>query len=130
MFRRSLQRKPKEPKQPKRVRSGRALKSAPLRVGTVIERGLRLVGITSERIEAYLGVKCGCKERRRKLNALSDLAWGILTLRVPLSEAVARFHELTGEPMPEASPPEPPGSPGTPESRSGESSESTPGTPT
>jgi hypothetical protein len=44
-----------------------------MELGDVIEAALTKVGITTERIERWLKVKCGCRERRDKLNALS--AW-------------------------------------------------------
>lgn len=41
--------------------------------GTVIRLALERVGITSERVDEWLGVPCGCREREEKLNAVT--AW-------------------------------------------------------
>ena len=43
-------------------------------LGDLIERGLRAVGVTEERVTSFLGRPCGCKARKRKLNLLSDIA--------------------------------------------------------
>lgn len=43
------------------------------RLGDVAEQALSAVGITAERVEAWLG-KCRCKERRERLNALGEWA--------------------------------------------------------
>lgn len=42
-------------------------------LGDLIERALAKVGVTTERVERWLGRPCGCKERRDKLNQLT--AW-------------------------------------------------------
>ena len=44
-----------------------------------IEPALSAVGITPERVEKWLGVPCGCKERREKLNRLGHWARRILS---------------------------------------------------
>lgn len=48
-------------------------------LGDRIESVLSLLGITSERIEAWVGAPCGCKERAEKLNLLEQ--WAITSLR-------------------------------------------------
>lgn len=42
-------------------------------LGDVIESALSAVGVTKERVEAFVGRPCGCRERQEKLNALG--AW-------------------------------------------------------
>jgi hypothetical protein len=54
-------------------------------LGDKIETALSLVGITSERIERYLGAPCGCQERKEKLNALG--AWATRVTSGKLSKA-------------------------------------------
>jgi len=44
----------------------------------LVEGALSAIGITSERVERWLGKKCGCKERRDKLNALDAWARRVL----------------------------------------------------
>lgn len=48
-------------------------------LGDVVESALSAVGITSERVERWLGRPCGCAERREKLNQLSHWARRILS---------------------------------------------------
>lgn len=59
-----------------------------LRIGSILERwafgdmvetALSSVGVTSERVEKWLGKPCGCKERRDKMNALGLWARRVLT---------------------------------------------------
>ena len=46
----------------------------PLELGDMVENALTSVGITSERVTAWLGRPCGCVERKEKLNNLSRWA--------------------------------------------------------
>lgn len=48
-------------------------------LGDVVEKALSVVGITQERVEQWLGTKCGCKERREKLNRLGSWASKVLS---------------------------------------------------
>lgn len=50
--------------------------------GTVIRLALDRVGINSERIENWLGVPCGCREREEKLNAVTAWARRVVQGRV------------------------------------------------
>lgn len=45
-----------------------------IQLGDAVKRALDAVGITQERVERWLGRKCGCKERREKLNRLGRWA--------------------------------------------------------
>lgn len=48
-------------------------------LGDSIEAALSVVGITSDRVEKWLGTLCNCEERKQKLNRL-DL-WARRVLR-------------------------------------------------
>lgn len=50
-----------------------------LRAGDHIEKALNLVGITPEKVEAYIGSPCRCRERKRKLNQVGEWAYRVLT---------------------------------------------------
>lgn len=39
-------------------------------LGDLVQRALSSIGVTSERVEEWLGKPCGCKERQEKLNQL------------------------------------------------------------
>lgn len=47
-------------------------------LGDTIEAALSAVGITAERVSAWLGRPCGCAERRDKLNAVGFWAARVL----------------------------------------------------
>ena len=47
-------------------------------LGDAVEKALSAVGVTKERVEAWVGGPCGCEERRDKLNALG--AWAARVL--------------------------------------------------
>ena len=53
-------------------------KQGPNELGDVIESALTKIGVTSERVELWLGRKCNCKERRNKLNDLSRWARSVI----------------------------------------------------
>jgi hypothetical protein len=44
-------------------------------LGDAVETALTTIGITSERVEQWLGAPCKCKARKEKLNRLS--AWAL-----------------------------------------------------
>ena len=48
-------------------------------LGDHIESALRLVGVTKERVESWLGRPCGCAERQRKLNQIGAWAYRIVS---------------------------------------------------
>ena len=63
------------PRQPRAVIAPKPPeKKKPLQLGDAVERALTAVGITSERVTAFLGRECGCAERKRKLNDLGEWA--------------------------------------------------------
>lgn len=43
-------------------------------LGDLVERALTSIGVTSERVERWLGRPCNCKERQQKLNQLGHWA--------------------------------------------------------
>ena len=47
-------------------------------IGTAVESALSLVGISSERVETWLGKPCNCKERKEKLDQLGHWASRVL----------------------------------------------------
>lgn len=47
-------------------------------LGDTIETALGVLGITSDRVERWVGKPCGCKERREKLNSLHNWAHRIV----------------------------------------------------
>jgi len=56
-------------------------KQQPMELGDIVESALTMVGITSERVENWLGGPCGCKERRERLNNLSRWAKSLVAIR-------------------------------------------------
>lgn len=69
-------------------------KSAPL-LGDVIESALSSVGITKERVERFVGGPCGCKERQRKLNAITS--WAVRVIAGRRTDAAEHLSMLMGE---------------------------------
>jgi hypothetical protein len=59
---------------------------AKLLFGDVVEQALGKVGITSDRIESWLGFRCKCKERRDKLNRLDAWARQLLFGKKPATK--------------------------------------------
>lgn len=59
----------------------REKKSVPkiFRLGDNVETALKTMGITSEKVSAWLGRPCGCPERRERLNRLGAWAHRIIT---------------------------------------------------
>jgi len=56
-------------------------RTPPKGLGDAVESALTAVGITSARVEAWLGKKCNCKSRKEKLNKLSKWASRVLTVK-------------------------------------------------
>ena len=50
------------------------LKRKPLELGDMVHEALSIVGITPERVTAWMGRPCGCSGRRERLNNLSRWA--------------------------------------------------------
>ncbi len=66
------------------------------RLGDNVETALKTVGITSERVSAWLGRPCGCPERKRRLNNLGAWAHRILTGKT--ESAKEYLEEIIGDP--------------------------------
>lgn len=47
-------------------------------LGDTVEAALQRVGVTSTRIEEWLGTPCHCEERKHKLNLLDNWARGVI----------------------------------------------------
>lgn len=54
-------------------------------LGDRIEQALQLVGITEERVSAWLNRPCGCKERKLRLNQLGS--WAVRIIHGNLNKA-------------------------------------------
>lgn len=54
-------------------------------LGDGVESALKMIGVTKERVTAWLGVECGCDERRDKLNQIH--AWAIRVVKGKLEKA-------------------------------------------
>jgi hypothetical protein len=50
---------------------------SPVQLGDLVEGALQKIGVTPEKVESWLGRPCMCRERKRKLNQLSDWAFRI-----------------------------------------------------
>ena len=72
-------------------------------LGDMAEKALTAVGVTSERVERWLGRPCGCKGRKEKLNRFG--AWVVKSLglaeqagtAMPLDEAAAELDRMIEE---------------------------------
>ena len=52
-------------------------------LGDAVEAALKLVGISKDRVERWVGGPCGCDERREKLNRLGRWAARVLSRKKP-----------------------------------------------
>ena len=50
-------------------------------LGDVLESALTKIGVTSERVENWLGTPCNCEERKQKLNQLGNWARRVISGR-------------------------------------------------
>ena len=48
-------------------------------LGDLVESALSAVGLTSDRVEKWLGGPCNCEERKRRLNSLSSWARRVIS---------------------------------------------------
>lgn len=76
------------------------LRKAPIRLGSIIQKALALVGITEEKVTELLGRECGCKGRAERLNRLSDWAYTLIRGESPMSvpEATVDLDKIINEP--------------------------------
>lgn len=61
-------------------------------LGDRVANALATVGVTSERIERWLGTPCGCEERQVKLNQLH--AWASRVFRGKIERAEHFLNEI------------------------------------
>lgn len=61
-------------------------------LGDLIEGALSKVGITHDRVDAWLGRPCGCPERKARLNAL--FSWARASAETSIEESAARAQEI------------------------------------
>ena len=66
-----------------------------MKLGDAVSAALSKVGITEERVSSWIGEGCGCGERRKKLNALSD--WVMKKVGVMTDEEAKKDLEKTIE---------------------------------
>lgn len=64
-------------------------------LGDMMSQALSRVGLTPARVERWLGVPCGCKERQQKLNMLDT--WSRRVLAGKVSRAVEFLDGLMGQ---------------------------------
>lgn len=55
-------------------------------LGDLIHHALSSVGVTTDRVERWLGAPCGCEERREKLNRLSNWAKRVAAGKISRAE--------------------------------------------
>lgn len=67
-----------------------------MKLGDATAAALEKLGITSERIESWLGVPCNCEERRIKLNQLDTWARRIIKGRT--ERALDHLQEILEQP--------------------------------
>lgn len=64
-------------------------------LGDMVEKALGSIGITKERVEAWVGSPCGCKERQDKLNMLG--AWARMTIKNKMKNSIRFLEKLIGK---------------------------------
>lgn len=77
-----------------RVGGAHAATPRPLLLGDAIETALSAVGVTKERVSAWIGGPCGCVERQRRLNELHQ--WAKEALSVPAEKAHGLLDTIIG----------------------------------
>lgn len=68
-----------------------------MELGDAVERALIKVGITQERVSAWIGRPCGCEERKQKLNQLSSWAKMVIKDRLPRHRQIDIIHTMMEE---------------------------------
>lgn len=68
-----------------------------MNLGDIVAKALSSVGITEDRVSAWIGAPCGCGERQQKLNELGWWARRALVamMRSNREAAAAEFEEMT-----------------------------------
>ncbi len=95
------------------LRSGKALaETRRIGLGDRVESALSAVGITKDRVERWLGKKCGCAERKKKLNQLGTWAESVArsgaeAARSTINNLLGRTPDMTPTPTEPALQPSP-----------------------
>ncbi len=63
-------------------------------LGDALETALSAVGVTTERVERWLGKPCHCAERKEKLNQLSN--WAARVMKGKTKGMVNWLEEMIG----------------------------------
>lgn len=63
-------------------------------LGDIVGQALSAIGITEERVTAWLGEPCGCPERKRRLNELGDWARRLITGKSQTEQAKKELDDL------------------------------------
>lgn len=64
-------------------------------LGDRIEQALSLTGITKERVEIWLKRRCGCEERKRRLNQLGS--WAVRIIQGQLEKAEEYLNNIISQ---------------------------------
>lgn len=64
-------------------------------LGDRVESALKSVGITEERVSRWLGRKCGCGERKAKLNRLGE--WALKAIGMSKEDATKELNDICPE---------------------------------
>jgi hypothetical protein len=67
-------------------------------LGDAVERALKKVGITEEKVSKFLGRPCGCRARRDRLNSLSSWAMRTLGMNRTDEDSLKDLVEVVGDP--------------------------------
>ncbi len=65
-------------------------------LGDFVKQALEKVGVTEEKVSAFLGRPCSCKKRRDKLNQLHS--WARRVIAGKTEDAKEHLDKLIGEP--------------------------------
>lgn len=64
-------------------------------LGDFVEKSLKRVGVSQERVERWLGQPCGCQERKEKLNSLH--AWARKTSQSAVDTALGWLDRILSD---------------------------------
>lgn len=67
----------------------------PMLLGDAVESALSFVGVTKDRVQAWIGGPCGCKERQERLNRLH--LWAKSAMGGTVEKARGWLHKLIGD---------------------------------
>jgi hypothetical protein len=64
-------------------------------LGDMLSKALGSVGVTEERVSAFLGRPCRCRERRERLNRLTS--WAIRVVSGKATDAKKHLDDILGD---------------------------------